>query len=320
MSQELFDEAIRLEENDEKADALAVWRELAASSPTRNVFLRLASCAKGLGLIDEAERAFIRALEIDNRLAPALLGLGILAIHRRDYEAAEGYLKRARAVEEHPSTLSTLGVALRNLGKDLEAEEAYRRAIYLDSQYEEAYYNLGVLLRDDRPSEAQALFRKALELDPDYAVAHRELGLALHKRRTDAEAEGHLRKAVELEPNDAWAHIYLGSYLWGNDVDSAIKEFHVSCELKPDWTVPLWSLGNIHEFVIKDFDLAQSFFERALELDPEDTETLTAFGRLCKKRDQIDLAKHYLGRALVLDPGYDKARALLADIAKHQNP
>jgi len=161
MSQELFDEAIRLEENGEEVGALSVWRELAISNPTRNVFLRLASCAKGLGLIDEAERAFVRALEIDNRSAPALLGLGILAINRRDYEAAEGYLKRARAVEECPSTLSILGVALRNLGKDLEAEEAYRRAIYLDSQYEEAYYNLGVLLRDERPSEARTLFRKA---------------------------------------------------------------------------------------------------------------------------------------------------------------
>jgi superkiller protein 3 len=316
MSQELFDEAIRLEENGEEVGALSVWRELAISNPTRNVFLRLASCAKGLGLIDEAERAFVRALEIDNRSAPALLGLGILAINRRDYEAAEGYLKRARAVEECPSTLSILGVALRNLGKDLEAEEAYRRAIYLDSQYEEAYYNLGVLLRDERPSEARTLFRKALELDPDYAAAHRELGWALHKRRTDAEAKGHLRKAVELEPDDAWAHIYLGSYIWGSDVESAIKEFHVARDLQPDWTVPLWSLGNIHEFVIKDFDLAQSFFELALELDPEDTVTLTNFGRLCKKRGQIDLAKHYLGRALVLDLGYDWARALLADVAE----
>src|ERR1700690_2070592 len=93
-------------------------------------------------------------------------------------------------------------IARRNLGKTLEAEEAYRRAIRLDADYEEAYYNLGVLLREDRPSEAEALFRKALDLDPDYAVAHRELGWALNKRGThDDETEGHLRKAIELDPS-----------------------------------------------------------------------------------------------------------------------
>jgi Tfp pilus assembly protein PilF len=315
MSQELFAEAIRLEEDGQGERALAAWRELAVSNPTRNVFLRLGGCAKDLGLADEAERAFIKVLEIDDQSAVAMSQLGLLAIHRRDYEAAERYLNRACAVEERPSSFTLLGVALRNLGKDLDAEAAYRRAIRLDSNYEEAYFNLGVLLRGDRPAEAQALFRKALELDPDYACAHRELGWVLHVRRTCEEAEGHLRRAVELEPNDAWTHIYLGSCLWGSDIDSAIAEFHIARQLEPDWTAPLWSLGNIHEFIVRDFNLAQSFFERALQLDPDDEVTLTNFGRLCKKRGQFDLAKQYLDRALLLDPENNKARTLLADLA-----
>jgi tetratricopeptide (TPR) repeat protein len=315
MSQTLFTEADRLEEDGQAEHALAAWRELAASSPTRNVFLRLGGCAKDLGRIDEAERAFTRALEIDDRSWLALAELGILAIDRRDYEAAEGYLKRACAVEADPPRLTLLGVALNKLGKKLAAEAAYRRAIHLDSNYEEAHYNLGVLLRSDRPSEAETLFRKALELDPVYSCAHRELGWLLHKRGADAESEGHLRKAIELDPGDAWAHIYLGSHLWSANVASAIAEFHLALELQPGWTVPLWSLGNIHEFVLEDFDLAQSFFERALQVDPDDVLTLTNFGRLCKKRGQIDLATAYLERALLVDPRCEKARALLAGIA-----
>ena len=312
MSQELFDEADRIEENGEGERALAAWRELAASHPTRNVFLRLANCAKELGRTDEAEQAFKRAVEIDDHAASALAGLGILAIDRRDYEAAEGYLREACKVEEDPGNFTLLGVALKNLGRDLEAENSYRNAIRIEPKYEEAYFNLGVLLRDDRPAEAQALFRTALDLDRDYAAAHRELGWALHRLGTDKEAEGHLRKATDLEPNDAWAHIYLGSYLWGDgDVDSAVVEFKTARSLEPNWTVPLWSLGNVHEFVLEDLDLAQSFFEQALQLDPDDVVTLTNLGRLCKKRGQTDLAKQYLGRALLLDPHYDKARFLL---------
>ncbi len=277
--------------------------------------MRLANCAADLGLTDEAKSAFTRAIEIDDRSALALASLGRLAIHSRDYEAAEGYLTRACAVEERASSLSALGVVLRNLGRTSEAEEACRRAILLDSNTEEAHFNLGVILRNDRPSEAQALFTKALELDPEYAPAHRELGWLLFKCGThDEETEGHFRKAVELDPDDAWAHMYLGSYLWGHDVDSALAEFHAARELEPEWSAPLWSLGNIHELVVEDFDSARSFFEQALRLDPEDVVALTSFGRLCKKRGQLDLAKHYLGRVLLLDPEYDKARALLAAI------
>ncbi len=60
MSQELFDEADRLEEDGQRERALIVWRQLAETHPTRNVFLRLASITKELGLIDDAEHAFQR--------------------------------------------------------------------------------------------------------------------------------------------------------------------------------------------------------------------------------------------------------------------
>jgi Flp pilus assembly protein TadD len=157
--QELFDEADRLEEEGRRDRALIAWRQLAETHPTRNVFLRLASITKELGLVDDAEHAFKQALEIDGGSVGALIGLGILAIDHQNYEAAESYLKRAVGIEEDPAGFSLLGVALRNNGKDFEAEEAYRRAIRLDPEYEEAYYNLGVLLKFDRPSEAQVLFR-----------------------------------------------------------------------------------------------------------------------------------------------------------------
>jgi tetratricopeptide (TPR) repeat protein len=315
MSQGLFDEADRLEEEGQKTRALGVWRQLAETNPTRNVYLRLARITKELGLFDDAKHAFKQALEIDPRSALALIGLGSLAIRRRDYEAAEKYLQRACEIKDDPGGFSLLGVALKNSGKIVQAEEAYRSAIRIDPKYEEAYYNLGVLLKKDRPSEAQRLFRTALKLDPAYASAYRELGHVLIKTGSTPEGVSHLRKAIQLDPNDGWAHMYLGTYLWRcADVDAAIAEFRIAEQLQPGWTVPLWSLGNIYESADKDFDLAQSYFERALQIDPDDALTLRNLGRLFKKRGQVDLAKEYLNRALLQDPSDKKARDLLNDL------
>src|SRR5579859_445381 len=111
MSQELFDEAIRLEEEGQLERALGIWRQLAETSPTRNVFIRLAGVSKDLELIEDATHAFQRALEIDPQSAYALRGLGILAIDIGDSKTAESYLKKACEIEEDAGGYSLLGVA-----------------------------------------------------------------------------------------------------------------------------------------------------------------------------------------------------------------
>jgi protein O-GlcNAc transferase len=260
--------------------ALAIWRRLAELNPTRNLFLRLGRLTHTLGITDEAEQAVKRALEIDARCAIALRSLGIIAIHRSDYETAVGLLQRDRDIKEDPGGLSLLGVAFRNTGRDLEAEEAYRTAIRIDADYEEAHFNLGALLRDDRPSEA--------------------------------EAEGHLRKAVKLAPEDVWAHIYLGACLWKKDVRGAETEFRMAEKLRPAWSMPLSWLGKLYES--KDLETAQSFFERALQLEVDDWEALCGLARLFKKRGQNDLARECITRALIHDPTDEKSLALLEGI------
>lgn len=320
-AQELFDEAIRFEEEGQLERALGMWRHLAETHPTRNVFLRLANITNELGLLEDAEHAFKHALEIDGRSASALKGLGILAIHNRDYEAGESYLRRACEIEEDPAGFTLLGVALAHTGREVEAEEAYRRAIRINPRYEEACLNLGVLLRNDRPSEAQVLLRTAVELDPGYACAYRELGFVLTKRGATTEAESHLRKAIQLEPDDFWAHVYLGTCLWRcADVDAAMAEFRIAGELEPESAVPLWSQGNLCEYEYEDFVAAQSYFERALQLDMGSQEALKSLGRLYKKRGRIDLAREYLNRALLLDPDDDRLRALLRELDGERAP
>ena len=214
-----YAEANQLEEQGDYYAALRAWRELAEHHPDPNILCRLAGAAREVGDIDEAEAAC----------------------------RSERVLRRGLDIEKTRGGYTLLGIALMRLGKREEAQTSLLNAIKLDPKFEEAYYNLGVLLEHSDRKQAQSLFSKALELDPDYAVAHRELGIVLHRRRLPY-AERHLRRAVDLQPDDARAHLYLGCVLHAKgEARSAIEEFKWAREAAPDWATPLVFLACVYE-------------------------------------------------------------------------
>ena len=75
---------------------------------------------------------------------------------------------------------SNLGNTFRELGRLVEAEASYRRAIILKSDYAEAHSNLGNTLRGlGRLDEAEANYRQAITLKNNYTDAHSNLGFTL---------------------------------------------------------------------------------------------------------------------------------------------
>ena len=245
------------------------------------------------GLEEEAELAYRKLLTADGNSDLVLCRLGSMALERRDLAAAIDYFRSSAGLREDPGTYCLLGVSLARQGNTIQAEEAYQQALRIDPDYEEALYNLGVLLRDDRPSEARLVFARAVELDPLFACAHRELGFLLSKFHGGKQAETHLLRAIDLDANDQWAYIYLGTHLWKQlRVESALSVFEQARDLFPEWAVPWWSLGNIQEMALKNFDLAQANFEQALILDPEDAEALCGIDRLAAKRLKRSRPRH----------------------------
>jgi tetratricopeptide (TPR) repeat protein len=106
--------------------------------------------------------------------------------------------------------LTLLGSAHIRLGEKEAAKKAFRKVIEIDDTYEEAYFNLGLLLADEgQNEEAEGLLRKAIQLDPDYQVAHGRLGILLQAQGRYSEADSELRRAIELDPADFIARRYL---------------------------------------------------------------------------------------------------------------
>lgn len=125
--------------------------------------------------VAEAIEAYRRAVEFNPGAAGALVNLGTIHFHRREWKQSEAY---------------------------------YRSAIEADPAYALAHYNLGNLY-DERgdTDRAYAHYHEALRLQPQYADAHYNLAL-LHQGQGDTmKAMGHWQTYLKLDPASHWAQI-----------------------------------------------------------------------------------------------------------------
>jgi tetratricopeptide (TPR) repeat protein len=130
------------------ARALAVEAQGDAAQRTAEEWYEL-----GLDLeataVDEAQRAYLRAIELGPRQAAPYLNLGRLLHEQGDLAAAEELYRQALEHCEPEATAAfNLGVVLQDGERWTEAAEAYRCALELDPAYADAYYNLSAVYEE----------------------------------------------------------------------------------------------------------------------------------------------------------------------------
>lgn len=164
--------------------------------------------AKAIGVLRTAVLQFPKSSAV-------LVDLGIAFNRLGNLAQAEKYFRKALVLKRNAHILSLLAYVEDRRGKWQKAMRTYRQAIKTDPTYEEAQYNLGLLLKfRKRYRQAAKHFRRSIQLDPRYAEAHSELGFCLLKDKQFKAAEKHLRKAIALDKGNIWTHAYLANLLW----------------------------------------------------------------------------------------------------------
>lgn len=125
--------------------------------------------------IEEAIKAYHKAVELNPRAAGALVNLGTICFRQRKYTEAERY---------------------------------YRNAIEVDPHYPLAHFNLANLYDEQGDAErAQQCYSAALNLNPNYADAHFNLALLCERSGDALKAVRHWKTYLKLDSTGEWANI-----------------------------------------------------------------------------------------------------------------
>lgn len=185
---------------EKKNDPIALATK--TSPPDAELYVSLAKLQERSGNTSGAIEEYNKALDVDSKSLPAMLGLARLYDRQGRYDDA---LKLYRtAVELHPENATVAndyGLCLARSGNIKESARLLRKAVTLDPERVLYRNNLAtVLVELDRADEAYQTLVPA----HGESVAHYNVGFLLNKRETEAAktaAYEHFLAASKLNPN-----------------------------------------------------------------------------------------------------------------------
>jgi len=115
--------------------------------------------------------------------------------------------------EKNPAEAKALffqGVALAAMGRFVEAETAYRRALKLDDTDFKAWNNLAGVLFDslNKPMDAIRCMERALKLEPQNKLGWSNLASMVGRLGRHDKAMDYAERALALDPNCVEAHLH----------------------------------------------------------------------------------------------------------------
>ncbi|MEM7543635.1 MAG: tetratricopeptide repeat protein [Pseudomonadota bacterium] len=174
--------------------------------------INLANAFLSLDRLEDAARAYTRALEINPSHPLVLTNLTRVLLSRRSYEAAATYGGRAIAAGARSAEIfADVADALINLERFDEAEKLFSNAKRLGLVDASILNEQAILARARGDAEqAERYYRSALELSPDHFLVTTNLGALLGEGGRFDEAEALFDRAIEVHGNRARAHINKG--------------------------------------------------------------------------------------------------------------
>jgi tetratricopeptide (TPR) repeat protein len=224
---------------------------------------------------DEAEKGYRQSSIYAQTNADVFIALSYVLVQPRTGGAnasrlleAENAARRAIQIQStNPVAYDRLGVALEERGlSNTDVEGAYRRAMELDSQFAVAYAHLARLLsKTGRRTEAQPLYARAIELAKD-APTLVLIAAAMQSEQRWSDSDPVLRRALEIDANNPGALYLLGRSLVVRKMYAeAESPLQRAIEISPRSFAPYSVLGSAY-LGTERFEDAEKIYNRAADI------------------------------------------------------
>lgn len=99
----------------------------------------------------------------------------------------------------------------------------FKKAIDLNSEFAEAYYNLGITYEElGKHKDSIEALKRAIQLVPNYANAYYALGYAYYQLKKYDDSAAAFKQSIKIKPDSAFAHSKLGQVyiVMGNEAEA----------------------------------------------------------------------------------------------------
>lgn len=246
-------------------------------SDLQNLYLQAQQLQQS-GFLNEAEKLYLNILKKLPEQSDCLHYLGLIWMQKGDDRQAASYLQKSLESGHNPIYFSNYGMFLSRQGKHSEAIKQYKKAVEIQPDYAEAWFNLGVSSSHTGDLEtAEQAYAKAISLKGNYIKAMYNLACVQESQGKSAEANHTIQKIQSVTPDTADVYYKLAQalqYLGGNE--------------------------NIRR--------AYEYFIKALEINPDSLEIRIAYARFLADSNYIEAALEEYRNILVIEPEYEDVR------------
>ena len=267
------------------------------------IHFQLGYAYTALGKTEDAEAEYQDAIDLDPKMGPAYLNLGITLLDSDPDEAVSTLQQASDLMPDQPRPKYALGLALEHSGKDDAAIGQFHDALKLDQRNFAAQLELArVLLHAKRFPEAEIEFRKAVDLQPNSSAGHLGLAQTFLEEKKPGEAATELERYLQSSPKDADARIERASILTDLDKnEEALAELDRAAAIRPEAASTL-RLRSLIQFRLKNYDAALTALKQIEATSPNDPDIHARIGHLLlAKKDYAGSAKE-LAIAFRADP------------------
>lgn len=237
-----------------------------------------------------------------------------------DYKnAIKLYKKAIKMKPDFVKPYNKLGLSYIALNQVDHAIFYYKKAIHIDANCAEAYYNLGVaseIKYKHDTKKAEEAYEKVIKLNNDnYSFVRASLNLAriYRKQKKFDDAILLLREAVKKEPNFAPIYNEIGlTYFDSGLNDFAINNFKKAIEVEEQKKYPE-AATNLGIVYLKQGKLAKAItqFEEAIKMDDKFPGSHYNYGNALIINGFYEKAKAHLKKAILLNPDFTEAYYVL---------